>query len=248
MFVAVNSGTARKDVEAYARLNSIAWPMIVDADRSFEKLSNVGEISLQNIHQLRVLTADGRWVPGNWAEFEETASRSAQDAKWKVDPKNIPQTLRPAWQAVEFGNYTSAAAIIKRNLSSPKSDMKNAANELHQFVQDLITSQVEAAKKAADSGDKWEAYKGYSSLAVKFKGYDIPAEAAKAARELATDKSVRDELRAAKSLDSAKTTIASSAAGAEKRGRTMLEKLIKEFPESEAAKEATSILAQVEAK
>jgi hypothetical protein len=244
----VNSGNTRKDVEAYVRQNGIAWPLIVDTNRSFESLSNVGEISLQNIHQLRVLTADGRWVPGNWGEFEDTASRFAQDAKWKVEPKNIPPALRPAWQAVEFGNYAAAAALIKKNLSAPKPDLKNAAKELHQVVQDLIAAQIEAAKKAADNGDRWEAYKEFSELAVKFKGFDIPAEATKAARELAADKLVRDQLRAAKSLDGAKAALSSNTNGSEKRARAMLEKLIKEFPDTEAAMEAISLLTRVESK
>ena len=85
-------------------------------------------------------------------------------------------------------------------------------------------------------------------MAVRFKGYDIPAEAGRAARELAKDKTVQDELRAAKALDTAKSAIASAAAGSQKRGQAMLERLIKDSPGTEASQEAESILHRIEAK
>ena len=76
LFVAVNSGSSKQDVEAYARSVNLTWPIIVDQDRSFENKADIVEVSLQNIMQVAYLTPDGDLHHGSWSEFEGTVDRA----------------------------------------------------------------------------------------------------------------------------------------------------------------------------
>jgi Thioredoxin-like len=116
LFVAVNSGTSRPEFEGYLRKNRVAWPAISDWDRTFEKQFGF-EISLENIGQVQVLMPDGNFQGGDFRDIGASATDAAKSAKWKIDPTDIPQTLRPAWLAIEFGSFTDAARPITRGLA-----------------------------------------------------------------------------------------------------------------------------------
>ncbi len=58
LFVAVNSGSSKQSVEAYAHSVDLTWPIIVDQDRSFEHKADILEISLPERNASRV--RDGR--------------------------------------------------------------------------------------------------------------------------------------------------------------------------------------------
>ncbi len=243
-FIGVNSGNTRVAVEAYARQNRIPWPMIVDGDRSLERAAGVGEISLQNIWRVVLLTPDGRLMQGNSNDFEKSVDDVAATAKWNVDPTNIPVILRPAWMSVEFGNYPPAAAVIKKSLTSLVPDQKAAAEQLNTYVQNQIAQAVDSARQAEQAGERWQAYQTYSAIVIQFAGYDLPAETADAVKRLAADESVKAELDATKGVESAKKLLGSTIAGNRKRGVALLEAIIAESPQTEAAREATFLLQQ----
>ena len=138
LFIAVNSGTSRNEVERYASSVGLDWPIIVDMDRSFEQQSQVGTISLSNIHWAQVITADGKWLNGEQEDLQPAVEKALAGATWKVDPGEIPTPLHDARLAVEFGNYAAAAATINRGLGSPKPDIKSGAETLQAFVQKEI--------------------------------------------------------------------------------------------------------------
>lgn len=245
VFIAVNSGNSRDEVQGYLSELGINWPTIVDQDRSFEKAAGVNEVSLQNIYQMRVLMPDGQLVPGNIGDFEGTATRAAEAAKWKVDPAEIPAALKPAWAAVEFGNYPAAAGLVKKSLTSPKADVKAAAEKLNEAIKGRIEMLLADAKKSEEGGQKWAAYKSYSSIAADFKGYDIPSEVTAKVKELTVDADVKGELTAFKVLEGAKKSLSGTSAAARKRGVNQLEKLVSDQGTTEAAQEAKTILGQV---
>ena len=58
LFLAVNSGTPRLQVQSYLRKNRVTWPAIADTDRSFERGCGVPPISLKNIYQVRIMKPD----------------------------------------------------------------------------------------------------------------------------------------------------------------------------------------------
>ncbi|HLQ44449.1 MAG TPA: redoxin domain-containing protein, partial [Planctomycetaceae bacterium] len=243
MFIAVNSGTARPQLEAYLRKNKVTWPVICDSDRSFEHQFGF-TISLQNIRQSRLLMPDGTLKNGDVDNLEGSAVDALRDAKWKVEPKEVPQQLQTAWQAIEFGKYSDAALLLKKHLNG-KGAVKEAAQKLNQVVLDDLGTQLDAAKKALDDEKKWEAYKRYSAIPIKFKGFAVPSDVAASLKELSGDDAIKEELAALKTLDLAKQS-ASKSPTARKGAIKQLQNLIKDHPSTEAAHEAQELLDQAE--
>ncbi|MBL9081772.1 MAG: TlpA family protein disulfide reductase [Planctomycetales bacterium] len=240
VFIAVNSGTPRADLQPYVNDVGLKWPVIVDTDRSFEKALGVSEINLQNIYQAQGLMPDGTWQ-GSTYDLESGVPSLLTDAKWRVDPVEVPDVLKPAWVQVEFGNFASAALLVKRNLSSPKADVKAAAEKLLAAVMKELENQVAAAKSADDGGQKWNAYKGYSAVVVKFKGYEVPAAAHDAVRTLATDPAVRNELAAQKLWETAARQL-SPAGPPSKAAAAQLQRIVTQHPDTEAGRRAQAAL------
>ena len=104
-FIAVNSGTLRPEIEQYAREVGAFLPIVIDPTRDYERKCSVGEISLQNISQVKIITADGQMRGGYFPKIEESIAKPWPARKWWVDPATIPDPLIGAWQAIEFGNF-----------------------------------------------------------------------------------------------------------------------------------------------
>jgi thiol-disulfide isomerase/thioredoxin len=243
VFIAVNSGNDREDVAHYAREVNCNWPVVVDPSRQLEKSAGVGEISLQNIYQCRVLTADGRLVPASAQDLERSAETALSGAKWRVDPKDIPAALKPAWVSIELGNPAAAATAVKKGLTSPKADLKAGATKLNEAVQAEIQKLVEAAKEADAAGNKWQAYKSYQTAATTFAGYTLPAEVPAALKELPLDEGVKKELTAQKGLEAALKLARSQSSGTRRSALQRLRKLTEDFAGTEAATQAEKLLA-----
>ncbi len=240
--IAVNSGNSRSQIESYARRHRISLPIIADTDRSLERQLKVGEVSLQNIWQAAILSADGRVTRGNASDLESTATRALQGAAWNVDPQGIPADLRSAWQAIEFGNYGGGAAAVTKGLRSSKPGVKEAAERLSNYTQAIIEEQLKAAEKAIGDNDKYEAYRLYSVVKLKFKGFSLPSDLTQTVRELAGDDTVKKEIAAMKRLDAAKKAMSSPSQSARKKSRRLLEALIATDPETKAGQEAQALL------
>lgn len=241
MFIGVNSGTPRPQLEAYLRKHKVSWPVICDSDRSFEKQFDF-TVSLENIKQVRLLMPDGKFKNGDINNIESSAADAARDANWKIEPKEIPSVLHSAWLAIEFGNYSGAAQTLKKNLNG-KGEIKEAATRLNQFVLDDLAGQMDAAKKSHDDGKKWDAYKKYSAIPLKFKGFVVPAEVHSTLKELTADEAVKKEQAALRQLDIA-VQAASRSPSARKGAIKQLEKLVKDHPDTEAATEAQKLIEQ----
>lgn len=243
LFVGVNSGSPRVQLEGYAKRNKIPWPMICDSDRSFENQFGI-RVSPQEARQVRVLMPDGSFKTVEVNNIEGAATDALRDAKWKIDvePKDVPPVLFQAWLAIEFGRYPDAAQTIKKNLNG-KSEIKEVATKLNQFVLDDLTAQVDAAKKSLDDGKKWDAFKRYSAIPMKFKGFTIPADVNSTLKELAADEAIKEEQAAMRQLDIAMQAAARSPAS-RKGAIKQLEKLVKDHPDTEAAAEAQKLIEQ----
>jgi hypothetical protein len=246
VFIGVNSGTKKSEVQAYVQRNGVPWPVIVDTSRAFEIASNVGQIRDQNPHQSAIITVDGRLQRARWEDPEGEIKKALVGAQWKVSPKGMPPTLRAAWSAVEFGNYAPAAPAIVRALKSSKPELKGAAEQLMAVVQPLLDAQLEEIKAAEEAGDQWKAYRGYATLQEQFKGYDVPVDAAKAMKGLSNAPAVKNELAAAKLYDAALKGEEGPPTPLSKRAQSILKKLVKEMPETEAGKKAETLLSDSE--
>lgn len=245
LFIAVNSGNSRQEVQSYVRDCNVSWPTIVDSDRSFEKAAGVNEVSLQNIYQMRLLLPDGKLIQGNPGEFEAMADSAVRDAKWNVDPTSIPASLRNAWQAVEVGAFVSASVVLKKSLKSGPPDVKAGAEVLMAAVNAALDKQLKAAESASESGSKWAAYKEFQSLVATFKGYDLPPSVAEQIKTLSTDPAVKAELAAIKVLDGLKKNFSNTSVTVRNRTVAGLQKLVADQPETDAGKEAKAILEKV---
>lgn len=241
IFIGVNSGTPRPQLEAYLRKNNVKWPVICDSDRSFEKQFDF-MVSLENTKQLRLLMPDGKFKNGDAENIENSAAEVLRDAKWKIEPKDIPSVLHPAWLAIEFGKYPDAAQMLKKNLNG-KGEIKAAATRLNQFVLDDLTGQLDTAKNLLDDGKKWDAFKRYSAIPLKFKGFAVPAEVSSTLKELAADEAIKEEQAAMRQFDAA-VQAASRSPSARKGAIKQLEKLVKDHPDTEAAVEAQKLIEQ----
>jgi len=245
LFVAVNSGNSRGELEQYARQANVAWPILLDPDRSFEKACKVDEINLDNIMDVMILQANGSLKQGSWSKPDESVENALKDAKWTVDPKTIPPMLKSAWQQVEFQNYAATAQNIRKSLKSSNDDIKTAAEGLMRVVQPLIDEQVQTAETAYDAGEKWQAFRAYGELAERFKGYELPANMEARVKELQTDATVKAEQSAFRLLETIKKQLNNPAQ--RKKGILALKKLAKDKPDTAAGQAAQKLADELDA-
>lgn len=245
VFIGVNSGNSREAVMEYARDVKCNWPIIVDSNRQFEKDSGVNEISLQNIFQARIITADGKIGMGSYQDVEGTANRALAGAKWNLDPTGIPAPLIPVWRGLEFGIMNGVPAPLKAGLTSKDPAIKAGAEKLNSMVQTKIADEVKAAKEAYAAGEKWKSYKMVNSISVQYAGLDLPESVNKAKTALAADEAVKTELNAQRELDALKKR-ARTATPAAMRGLILkLKDLAEKSADTEAGAEAKQLLSQV---
>lgn len=242
LFVAVNSGSTKQDVEAYARSVNLTWPIIVDQDRSFENKADILEISLQNVMQVAYLTPDGDLRHGSWADIEATVDRALSGAKWNVDPADIPDDLMPAWRSLEFCQFTDARPAIAKALSSRKPELKAAGQKLSAFVEQRSGRDLEAAAKSAEEGNKLRAYQRYTAAAETYAGYPAGDKAAAARRDLGKDPALRKEVTAMKQFEKQRELARSAKPAVREKARTAIQKIIDDQPDSEAARQGRAFL------
>ena len=242
LFLAVNSGTPRLQVQSYLRKNRVTWPAIADTDRSFERGCGVPPISLKNIYQVRIMKPDGKLLSTSPTRMEQSLSGVVGAAKWNVDPEGIPATLKTAWFHIEFGNFAMAANVLKKAGNSRKTDTKQGAQKLLDYVGEKMNKQIEAAKTAESDGKMWEAYRGYSDAAIRYKGYNLPKDIVGTINKLKGNADVKKEVLALKILAAAKRKLYGKTISARKSGYRSLERLIDQQSETQAAQEAQRLI------
>jgi hypothetical protein len=242
LFLAVNSGTPRPQLQSYLRKNRVRWPAIADTDRSFERGCGVPPISLQNIYQVRIMKPDGKLVATSPTRMEQTLAGVIGAAKWNVDPAGIPAALKTAWFHVEFGNFAMAATTLKKARNSRKPETKQGARKLLDYVGEKMNKQVETAKTAEADGKVWEAFRGYSDAAVRYKGYELPRDIAATINKLKGNADVKKEVAALRILAAAKRKLYGKTVSSRKSGYRALERLADQQSETQAGREAQQLI------
>ncbi len=220
--------------------------MLVDPAREYEKLCEVREISLRNIHQVRFISGDGQIKNGRWNDLEGTIKSALKDATWRIDPATIPDSLKPAWAAVEKGTYLPAVKDIKKALRSPNAETKKAAKSLADFVRADMKKRGSDAWALGKSGKRWEAYLALDSVCQDFQGYGVPTKLTQARDKLADTDVVKDQVRARKMLLGTNELIRSRDHRKLKQARKRLQAVLEKFPETEAAQEAKKQLEKMD--
>jgi len=245
LFIAVASGSSRTSIESYVHATSVKWPVLVDTSREFEKGAGITpQISLQNIHQVLVLSADGKIGYGDPSNLEKTGNTALLGATWKLDPTGMPDELRPAWVAVEFGNYPQAGAVLKRLSKSTKTSDQPFVDKLTKFVTKVMQKDIDGAKSAEKDGKLWTAYESYQLVTQKYSGFDIPSDVTDSLKTLSVSPDVKAGKQAQRDLIQAKKALAKATKLDTKHGIKMLEKVVKESPDTEMGAEARSLLDQ----
>ena len=220
--------------------------MLVDPTRQLEQAAQVKEISLQNIYQARIITPDGQLQPARWNDVEGSIQKALEGAAWKMEPSAIPKALRRAWLAVELGDYATAATLIEKSLKSSDSEQKQAAKQLQAAIEKNLREELDTVK-AATLGSTWEEYQALAKIRNRFEGVTLPPDVLARSKELASDPGVRSELAAAKLLENASKMYARGTPNLRKRSVELLEKIVKDSPETEAAKKAQEVLTKLAA-
>lgn len=249
LFIAVNSGNTPAQIAGYIKRNRIDWPVIVDTDRSFEKacLGANTEISLQRIYQMGVRLAEGDWKIANYRILDQVAAAATEGGTWNIEPEGIPDELRQAWAQVEIGNYPAASRAIMRAGKTGDAASKAAAKRLFEHVKASMDEELVAIKEQLKTGDDYAAYKALGSLLDVYDGYPVPRAVEEKYKEVGQKEAVKAEHRAAKKVAAAIRTGSKNTPAAVKRAVKQLEKVIADFPDTEAAAEAQTLLDQVAA-
>lgn len=249
LFVAVNSGNTPAQIAGYIKRNRIDWPVIVDTDRSFEKacLGANTEISLNHIYQMGVLSAAGEWRIANHRVLDEVAEAAAEGGSWRVDPSEIPDDLRQAWAQVEIGNYPAASRTIMRAGKGGDAPTKEAAKKIYDAVKSSMDAELASINEQLGSGDNYAAYKALGQFIDVYDGYPMHPAVQKKYKDVGQTEEVKTEKLAAKKVAAAVRVGSKNTPAAVKRAVGQLEKVVAEYPDTEAAAEAQSLLDQVAA-
>ncbi|MBS0210763.1 MAG: redoxin domain-containing protein [Planctomycetes bacterium] len=242
LFIGIVPGVPAQVVQSYAQQFSIPWPMIADQDRALEAAYGVGTIAADNATQVMYIKADGTVGRGDYRDLARTATSAGAGAKWKLDPATVPEGLKPAWFAIEFGDPSKAALVIKKALTSRKQEEKSSAENLKAIVQNTIEKLAEEAKKASDDGKKWDAYVIYNKLTEDYKGFDLPPEVPTQKKELAASAEIKAAIAARKQIDLAKKQIALGKPANKKQAATALTKVVNDMAGNALGKEAQALL------
>lgn len=242
VFIAVNSGAGRAELEEYARDVKCSWPVLVDTSREFERACGVFPISLQNIYTVKYARADGSLHFGNHDDMPGTAEKALEGAQWKVPPTEIPDSLKPTWIAIETGNYKGVAAPLKKAQNASKSETKEAARKLMEIVQQQMDDQVSAIKQAQESGNNWTAFELCNQFAARFTGFELPKDMATLKKDLLKDSKVKAGLAAQKSVEGARKLLSSGNPAAQKKALATLEQVVSDFPDTDLAQSAKSMI------
>lgn len=243
VFIAVNSGNEPERVASYMSSVGCDWPTLADTDRSFEKASDVGTISLRNIYQAKIITPEGRFVNADTGNLAASVQQHLPKATWKVDPKTVPASMKAAWKAMEFGDYTAAMPVVKRMINSKDEQSKAAAEAMDKAITADLDAILATAAEQEKAGEKWAAYKAYDQAATAFKGHPKASEATAGVKRLAADKELKDEIKAWTLLERAQKALGSRNRQEQRSGESMLEAIAKQYAETDAGAVAQKMIA-----
>lgn len=242
LFVGVNSGTEPRQLAAYMDQHGIDWPVIADVDRSFEQASGINEISLQNIHQVKVLTADGSFVNGRWNDLPATVETALQGAAWKTKYDRLNPAFHAAARRMEYGDYRPAARAIAAGLKDKSPEIKKTAAQLQGAIEKKMTTAIAEATAGSD-GDLWVRFTALEAVSDQFAPHKLPKAAAAELKTLERDLTVQKELKAAKAVAANEDLLASEEPRDRQRAVKVLNKVVETYPETRGAAKAKELLA-----
>lgn len=242
VFIAVNSGNPRSDVEGYAKSTKFEWPILVDERRETEKALGT-EISLQNIYQWFVIDPEGKvmGVGSDQKQAMTVVDRNLAQAKMLFDGITVPEKLKAAAREIEMGQFDPTIGDLAALAQKGPKGLQEAAQQMYDKLKPLAEGGLERGKALDGEGKKYAAYQEYSRVAAWFKKTDYEKTATAALADLKKQKEVQDELAAKQMLDQAKALLGTGKKSDKPAADGILAALQKKYPNSEAAKEAAKL-------
>ncbi len=238
-FFAVAAGDTLADARKYVAETRMAMPVFADA-LSLMETRYGQQISLDNVHQTRVIDPAGKIVE---YRFEEAAIEKAlTGAKWKFKDE-ADKKLDPAVLPLEMGRYAEGVQKLK-----PFLKRKDTA-ESAQKVYDKLKAEVQGWVTEADgckATDPVKAYDLYAKAAAVFNKTEEPGTAAAAGvKALEQDKAVKAELAARKEF--AKLNAALTRATAQQKGEVakFCHDIVKKYRGTPTAEKANALAAEL---
>lgn len=247
LFIGVNSGTDPRVLKRYLGQYRVGWPVIHDIDRSLETAMGVPKLTPGGEEfAVRYVAGDGSQGQGKGADFAGTAQSALKGASWRVDPASVPAKLLGAWRSVELGDFASAARPLLQAADAKDDSLKAGAEKILAAVETELTDIAKEAQDDLNEGDEWSAYKKLDSISERFDGYefDLIERAETKSKELARTEAVKDQVSASRMLEKAMAT-ASRGGAAVKRAAGLLNRIVEDFPSTEAAGKAQELLATI---
>ncbi len=193
-FLAVAAGDPLGAAASYGLETRLQMPIFADNLGLME--ARYGQkISLQNIWQIRVIGPDGRLVGSNMEKA--TVERALKGAAWKYDPADYHPKVRPAAEALEFGQWEAGLKLLAPLRKSGAKEVAASAGKLY----DAAKAEAEGWKAEADAVAEAEpvrAHDLYARLAALFPAEAAGKAAAAPRRQLEANKAVAAELAARK--------------------------------------------------
>jgi thiol-disulfide isomerase/thioredoxin len=246
LFVAVNSGTDREELEKYLRKNEVDWPTIADTNRQFEKAGQVPTISLRNTKQAYMLTPDGRFRLGQWKDLEWTVQQALTGAKWTINPDDYSPELFAAIRAIEFDDYQTAASEIRTVFKDPSDEVKQSVRKLVGVIRSRIQEAWQAVAAQVDADKTWEAYQAYRKVADRFAGIPLPKQAQEMLDQLASSPAVKREHAAMKRVKAAERLLRAADKPVRERAVDLLKTVVRDYEGTQAASRAAELLGDTE--
>ena len=239
LFIGVSSGHPTSQVTTYAKAVKTEWSIYSDIDRSFETAYLKQVISLQNIYQNMIITPTGEFR--GIGEIKAAVDRELPNAKWKMDPKEVPAALKKAWFSLEFGQTAQAVTTIKQALGATDAVVKAAAQKLDAVVkEDIVKRMAEAAEKVA-AQQPWEGYKVYDFVTQNYKPYPEAAKAKSEMTTLESDAKVKKEKAAKIMLDKIQEWANSKVKTDRDNAKAGLTILQRDYADTEAGKSSQNV-------
>lgn len=174
VFIAISSGTNRREMESYIRDVGVTWPTLLDSNREFEKNAGVQQINLQNIHQVSVIDGRGRYSRGDWGNVESCVTTALTGAAWQYfEAEQVPVEAQAAWRHVEFGQYTQAASLLTQLQLSQDVRVVTAAEKLWEITRGALERDIATLPSSADV---WIRYQAMRAIADKYQGIELPED------------------------------------------------------------------------
>ena len=151
--------------------------------------------------------------------------------------------------AIEFGNYPQAGALIKRLPKSSQAEAQPFVEKLKAVCDEVDVSRDRRREVGGRTGGK--ILDRLCHLSGSFRrntpAYDIPSDVTDSLKILSDNPEIKTGKQAQRDLFQAKRSLAKSTSlPARKHGITMLEKVVKESPDTEMATEARALLQEAQ--